>query len=52
MVRKEIWEAARDDGLAHELPVGGDGDEILETLGRVCEGIADVGDADFAANGC
>ena len=47
---KRIGEIAGDEGLAHELAVGGDGDEVLETIGEAGEDLADVGDADFPAD--
>lgn len=40
-----------DEGLSHELAVGGDGDEILEAIGEAGEDLSDVGDPDFAADG-
>ena len=48
---KRIGEIAGDEGLAHELAVGGDGDEVLETIGEAGEDLADVGDADFPVDG-
>ena len=40
-----------DEGIAHELAVGGDGDEVLEAIGEAGEDVADVGDADFPVDG-
>ncbi len=49
---ERIGEVAGDECLAHELAVRGDGDEILETIGETGENLADIGDADFSADGC
>ena len=48
---KGIGEIPGDESLAHELAVGGDGDEVLEAIGEAGEDLADVGDADFPADG-
>ncbi len=44
-------EIAGDECLAHELAVGRVGDEILDAIGEAGEDLADIGDADFSANG-
>ena len=48
---KRIGEIPGDESLAHELAVGGDGDEVLETIGEAGEDLANVGDADFPVDG-
>ena len=47
---ERIREIAGDEGLAHELAVGGDGDEVLEAIGEAGEDLADVGNADFTVD--
>lgn len=38
--REKIWEIPGDQSLAHELAVGGEGDEVLETIGEAGEDLA------------
>lgn len=47
-----VGEIPRDEGVAHEMAVGGDGDEVLETIDEAGEDLIDIGDADFPANRC
>ncbi len=51
MGREQMREVAAHEGLAHELPVGGGGGEILEAIGEAGEDLADVGHADLATDG-
>ena len=44
-------EVAGDERLAHELAVGGDGDEGLEAIGEAGEDLADVGNTDLPIDG-
>lgn len=47
----EVGEVAGDESFAHELAVGGDGDEVLEAIGEAGEDLTDIGYADLAADG-
>ena len=37
-----MWEVAGDEGVAHELAVGGDGGEEFEAIGEARGDLADV----------
>lgn len=47
----EAREVTGDEGRAHELAVGGDGDDVLEAVGEPGEDLANVGNPDFAVDG-
>ena len=47
-----MWEVAGDEGVAHELAGGGNGDEEFEAIGETCGDLSNICDEDVAIDDC